>query len=201
MCDVSAAGTTNQLKWKRKILTWVPYIAFLWSRPLREVGELLKATDTDGFYNPFSTHIPAIMWTLLFPRQTVIAGALNSRVGGTMGNRCHWLISSSLRPGLGRNNPRDSQIYIRALHSYWKLFAFSSWLRREASLYHRLVVLSVLHIFFNELVLSVQLLTLLCYQNMRVLRSLRGSLPSLTVTLMLLGFLLNVCKSNLLLRY
>lgn len=59
--DVSAAGTTNQLKWKRKILTWVPYIAFLWSRPLREVGELLKATDTDGFYNPFSTHTPAIM--------------------------------------------------------------------------------------------------------------------------------------------
>lgn len=128
----------NQLKWKRKILTCSPYIAFLWSRPLREVGELLKATDTDGFYNPFSTHTPAIMWTLLFPRQTVIAGALNSRVGGTMGNRCHWLISSSLRPGLGRNNPRDSQIYIWALHSYWKLFAFSSRLRCEASLYHRL---------------------------------------------------------------
>lgn len=58
MHDVSAAGITNQLKWKRKISTCSLYIAFLWSRPLMEVGELLKATDTDGFYIHFSTHTP-----------------------------------------------------------------------------------------------------------------------------------------------
>lgn len=80
------SGITSQLKWKRRIWPGPLYPSStvyglgLSGRSVSWVQQKRVMCSTVS-----STHNSANMWTLLFPRQTVIAGILSGRVGGIVG--------------------------------------------------------------------------------------------------------------------